>query len=89
MKKSNKNLYNCKQCGSAIVTIDKDQGTTPMTIRCKDCKTGVMYSFMYNVPSIIVPSHQWYRPEDLSVLSLAEKTHVKNGGLLLKKIQIR
>ena len=41
---------------------------------------------MYNVPEILVPSHEWYKPQ-LSECKSYEVDHVQNGGLLLRKIE--
>lgn len=83
------NLYNCRSCGNTIITIDKDKGTTPMFLGCENyggCKDGRMFSMMYNVPEILVPSHEWYKPQ-LSECKSYEVDHVQNGGLLLRKIE--
>ncbi len=65
------NIYNCKDCGNTIVTIDRHLGTTPFVLQCaeyKGCKTGVMMSAMYNVPALFEPSHEWYKPDNKVVV---------------------
>lgn len=62
-QKKAKNLYNCHQCGNTIVTEDIDGGVTPSSLPCSmfnGCKTGRMWSFGYNVPPVLVASHEWF-----------------------------
>lgn len=62
-QKKAKNLYNCHQCGNTIVTEDIDEGVTPSSLPCEmfsGCKTGRMWSFGYNVPPVLVASHEWF-----------------------------
>ena len=62
-EKKAKNLYNCHQCGNTIVTEDIDDGVTPSSLPCSmfnGCKTGRMWSFGYNVPPVLVASHEWF-----------------------------
>jgi hypothetical protein len=33
--KGEKNVYTCDKCGEYTVTVDKDEGVTPFTIRCR------------------------------------------------------
>lgn len=92
-----KNIYACKDCGSHIVTVDKDQGVTPFMIRCvathceaPNGRKGMMQSSMYRVfdpDNIIRPSYEWYRPGLAQILSIGEAEHVKRGGLLLRPIK--
>jgi len=59
-----KNLYNCKECGNTIITEDSDEGMTPASLSCRmfsGCKNGRMWSFGYNVPPMLVASHEWYK----------------------------
>lgn len=59
-----KNAYYCEECGGYVVTIDRDEGVTPMFLACRvkgeptdprnDCK-GTSRSMMY-------PPEPW--PED-------------------------
>lgn len=65
------NLYNCRKCGHTVVTMDRDKGVTPMFIRCHRCGHK-MDSMMYNVPPILVPSHEWRKGSDPEVLDLYE-----------------
>lgn len=87
-----KNVYTCAECRGQIVTIDVDDGTTPMQIECKATPgcTGGMFSSWYQVaPDAPAPSFEWYRPsaeetrqEERRVPGTAE--HVRLGGLLLR-----
>ena len=64
LKGKPKNLYNCHQCGNAIITEDIHEGTTPFQLPCVSfggCKTGSMYSFGYNVPPTLVASHEFFK----------------------------
>ena len=82
------NLYNCKDCGNTIVTEDVDEGVTPFMLFCHEfegCRNGMMISMGYNVPSVLVASHEWYAPKGMSEVPDNEKEHVYNGGLLIRK----
>lgn len=62
-QKKAKNLYNCHQCGNTIVTEDIDEGVTPSSLPCSmfgGCSDGRMWSFGYNVPPVLVASHEWF-----------------------------
>lgn len=73
-----KNRYTCPKCGWSIVTVDRDEGVTPMFIRCegKQCDAGTFpaaASSCYRVDQALVPSHEWYRPTEEQLLErLAE-----------------
>lgn len=90
-----RNAYFCPDCYHTTVTVDVDEGVTPMFIACGNCgKTAG--SFMYQLPGCIaLPSgqmggtdatHEWYKPneEELKDKTPAEQDHVKQGGLLLR-----
>ena len=62
-QKKAKNLYNCHQCGNTIVTEDIDEGATPSSLPCSmfgGRSDGRMWSFGYNVPPVLVASHEWF-----------------------------
>ena len=74
-KTERKNLYNCKKCGNTITTIDRDKGVTPMMLSCSafnGCSDGMMFSFMYNVPPIIVPGYEWVKEPEEEVLNIKQ-----------------
>lgn len=87
--KGKKNVYTCPECGNHIVTVDRDDGTTPFLTMCKAdpsaCR-GMMQSAFYRVDQSLVPSHEWYKPDDVSGETPAVKEHVRMGGLLLREI---
>ena len=67
------NLYNCKRCGNTIITEDKDEGVTPASLPCEmfgGCSDGRMWSFYYNVPPILVASHEWFKDGDSEALNI-------------------
>lgn len=83
--KEKKNAYQCEECASWIVTIDREQGVTPFMVGCGKC--GAMaQSKMYRVSCSMEPTHEWFRPETLEGLSQWSADHVRNGGLLLRRI---
>lgn len=61
-KKNSKNAYVCDKLHS-IVTIHRDGGTTPMFIPCPECK-GRATSRMGMIDCSMVPTHEWYKPND-------------------------
>ena len=82
------NQYTCKGCGERIITIDKDEGTTPMQLACRatvGCG-GSMVSSMYRVNQAMKPTHEWYKPAH-KIKNPAMREHVKMGGLMIRRIQ--
>lgn len=86
-----KNIYHCPACGGETVTIDVDEGITPMFLACRaagdvgQCK-GRAVSAMYQVDPDIKPAWEWFRP---SLKNARRKgpdvlDHVQHGGLLLR-----
>ncbi len=85
------NVYKCDTCHRFIVTVDRDEGVTPMFLSCKGkpgCQ-GRMTSRMYRVPQVLVPDWEWYKPASLEGLREGEREHVERGGLLLRRIGTR
>ena len=89
------NKINIYACGNGHETVTKDlhEGTTPMFIGCPKCSQDLgqsvsSYSKWYDVPQDLVPTHEWYAPEEAEKKTLDEQTleHVNLGGLLLRKI---
>lgn len=91
-----KNAYVCSNLHSTV-TINTDQGTTPMIIACPQCNERAM-SMMYNVNQQLEPSHEWYSPTDEDWKDLKAdisskevianmQHHVAKGGLLLRPIK--
>lgn len=103
------NVYVCEY-GCHTVTIDVDEGVTPMFIKCRaaprpdrpiekrfldengECN-GRATSSMYPPPPmpswIGKPTHEWYRPTELSDLDPETREHVERGGLLLRKREVQ
>lgn len=90
------NVYTCKRCGGFTVTIDVDDGVTPMFIECRTpppgagACNGTAASAMYppgpRPPNIPPPAWEWYRPlpEEVARLTMGMADHVEQGGLLLR-----
>jgi hypothetical protein len=90
-----RNAYVCRKCVGVIVTVDRDEGVTPMFLRCratKDC-TGQMVSCMYRVNEVMKippePTWEWYAPNHAERRKLTPEMldHVEKGGLLIREIQ--
>lgn len=84
-----KNIYHCHYCGNDIVTINKDNGTTPLKTECI-CGDGYLQSKCYEVSQDIIPEWEWYRPSEAEILLIkSENTlnHIAKGGLILRKVQ--
>ena len=80
-----KNAYECEDCGSHIVTIDRHPGITPFLTRCGNCK-GMAKSKMYRVADWLEPTHEWFRPEMLEDVPAGSSDHIARGGLILRPI---
>lgn len=82
------NQYTCKTCGKHIVTVDRDDGTTPFMIACQRSPAcpGPMASHAYRVSQDLRPSHEWYKP--VGKVKPAYRHHVAMGGLLLRPIAL-
>jgi len=84
------NGYLCETCGLVTVTVDKHPGVTPFVLSCRmeGCR-GITQSMMYPpAMTFDVPLWEWYRPsaDENKTLDSYTKDHVRNGGLLLRKI---
>jgi len=99
MELERRNAYFCKSCRKVTITVDVNEGVTPMFILCPDCKKEHATSLMYQIPgcmrfdmikgigSILPAEYEWYTPEasEIKKLSSMEKEHVKKGGLMMRK----
>ena len=83
-----KNIYTCVKCGAHIVTIDRDDGTTPFMIACKvpHCSAAMQSSFYQVFDQGIRAYWEWYKPNAIQALTQNEYAHVDKGGLLLRAI---
>lgn len=93
------NVYTCQRCGAVLVTVDRDEGATPMFMTCGRYNPhgcgGMMHSAMYpkgpRPAHIPAPTHEWYAPDDRERKRLrrtepALYDHVAQGGLLIRPI---
>lgn len=90
------NAYRCRDCGGLTVTIDVDDGVTPMFLACRasgregDCP-GTAGSMMYpqgpRPAHIPEPAWEWFRPRTVQGLDAETRDHVQRGGLLLRRRQ--
>ena len=98
MKLERRNAYFCKECRKVTITVDVDEGVTPMFIECPHCDRQMATSFMYQLPgcmrydftkgiSILPADYEWYKPDEKETLMLskAEAEHVFKGGLLMRE----
>jgi hypothetical protein len=92
-----KNAYQCRKCGKYTITVDVDEGVTPMLLGCRadgslepTCE-GQAVSMFYppepwpdDVPT--EPQFEWFRPTgaEYDALSPEMKEHVDKGGLDLR-----
>lgn len=89
------NTYTCPS-GHVTVTIDTDEGTTPMMLRCRqradngqhNC-TEMATSAWYRCDQSLTPEYEWYKPTSLNGFSRDMKEHIKMGGLELRKLPKR
>lgn len=84
------NVYRCPACNANTITIDRDEGVTPMFLACRatiDCD-GRAVSSMYQVDQSLVATYEWYRPTMKNARRQGPDVldHVKRGGLMLRKI---
>ena len=77
-----KNGYQCP-AGHRTITIDLDDGVTPMMIDCPECGKRAA-SEWYAVDQSLEPSIGFYTPNHAQLLTQtpAVKEHVLRGGLL-------
>jgi hypothetical protein len=90
------NAYRCDDCGGNTVTLDVDEGVTPMFLGCRADGTetgcgGRAVSMGYPkgpAPSWAVPAWEWYKPGpvELRGMSPEMRDHCQRGGLALRRI---
>lgn len=84
------NGYVCENCGYITVTLYKDKGVTPFTIRCEKCGKIATHETTSRFPLPATPNiskvKNWVRPtfEQLIKMSEADINHVLNGGLVFE-----
>lgn len=87
------NTYTCPQ-GHVTVTIDTDEGVTPMMLRCRqkdndgkhNC-TEFASSDFYKVDQSLKPEYEWFKPASLKGYSGEMKEHLRKGGLEIRKLK--
>jgi len=90
LKLERRNAYFCSNCRKVTITVDIDEGVTPMFILCPYCDRQAT-SFMYQLPGCLAfgiqADYEWYRPseEEMKTLFKGEMNHVANGGLLKRR----
>ena len=90
MELERRNAYFCKMCRKVTITVDVNEGVTPMFIMCPHCNT-LATSFMYQLPGClhigVEAEYEWYKPSEKETLMLSkgEAEHVFKGGLLMRK----
>lgn len=82
-----KNAYVCPNL-HITKTVQIDDGSTPLVLKCQVCKTPAK-SMMGMVNPNIEADYEWYKPSDivLNTLGPAERAHINKGGLFLRKIE--
>lgn len=94
--KGRKNAYRCGSCNKAMVTINRNAGTTPMWKACWWCG-GEATSLMYRIDQQSQALFEWYRPmteeEIADVLAGDDEygslsQHIEHGGLAFRKIRL-
>lgn len=90
-----RNGYRCQTCGFLLVTVNRQEGTTPFNLgACRnpsnmDGCPGPMFSCLYRLPpNAPEPTWEWYAPgkAEQRRLGVWERDHVERGGLLLRPI---
>lgn len=88
----NIHVYTCP-FGHTMVTVEIAEGSTPMLMTCrqnhvdgKQCTAATQINLQKSYAGLI-PEFEWYKPVELRGLSRQEKDHVREGGLLLRKIE--
>ena len=82
MSKGDRNGYQCQnpKCGHVLLTIDLDDGVTPMMKRCSKCNSPAFSMWYRNVPEGPTEGY-WYRPRSTRGMSPEMRDHVEQGGL--------
>lgn len=86
------NAYVCQSCDKAYLTLDVDQGVTPMFGPCLATPGCQGRAVSAGYPEGEPPAHMgepiihWYRPteEELKHLPAVVRAHVRDGGLARK-----
>lgn len=75
MELERRNAYFCKSCRKVTITVDVNEGVTPMFILCPNCMKEHATSFYYQIPrcmrfdmikgigSILPADYEWDKPD--------------------------
>ncbi len=85
------NVYVCPKCKGETITINAVDGLTPFLIKCRSvggCHEEMAQSSFYRVDQNLIPTYEWYRPDQAELAGLDEgvRDHVQRGGLILRRI---
>lgn len=84
------NRYTCTTCRGSVITVDRDEGTTPFAMGCraKDGCDGMMSSAFYRGVTG-TPTFEWRKAtkEEYAAASDELKMHFAMGGLDIHPIQ--
>lgn len=94
MEEKNKvNTYTCQANNQHVtVTVNRDEGVTPMFIDCPTCNHRAVSGF-YRCDQGLIPTHEWYKPTLAEIKRAKRKhqrayiDHVNMGGLLMRPIE--
>lgn len=83
-----RNAYTCQGCNGTIITVDRDEGTTPFMLGCRatvECP-GMMQSHFYRgsvVDSAAPATFEWRKPtkDEYKQATPAMRQHFDWGGL--------
>lgn len=78
-KKDSLNAYVCNKL-HVTVTVNRDEGTTPMLIQCPDCGGRALSRFGH-VDSSLEPSLEWIIPSEEEIKEEAHKVAQQWKGL--------
>jgi hypothetical protein len=94
------NEYLCPKCRKMIRTVNRDSGTTPFMLKCRATEgcDGFSQSNFYRKTSNETPKYEWIAPtpEEFDQWIVDESAeqhrdsladHVRNGGMLLRKLK--
>jgi hypothetical protein len=92
MPKGKKNAYKCEACRCLTITIDIDEGVTPMYLACrcaphKSC-TAPSQSQVYPSYAQDLGHHwEWFKPDSETIQKMSDemKDHLARGGLAIRR----
>jgi len=87
MSKGEKNGYQCPNlaCGFLLVTMDVDDGVTPMTKRCPKCSY-TAHSMFYRIDQSLPHDGEWYSRKPNRSDSHDMREHLRLGGLDYREV---